>query len=154
MSQYINFADVANRYPKVSEKVGAGVAEIEGYIMGAEAEVDAALASIYNVPFIPGSSNVPYLVRDICIDLTYWKAMGWQNEKLGKVQKDYIDARLVAISAGKVQLTNSMGLMTQGPAFAGATSDGTRSSFGVDPVENWSVSEAWQDSFVNDRSGD
>lgn len=154
MGWYIEFDDVADRYPKVADKTGAGPKEIEGYIQGAEAEVDAALATIYNTPFTPGSTNAPQLVRDICIDLTYWKAVGWQNEKLGKVQKDYIDARLKAISEGAVLLTNSGGMVGQGPVFAGATSDGIRSSFGVDDPENWSVSSSWQDSFAADREFD
>jgi len=154
MGWYIEFDDVANRYPKVADKAGAGPQEIEGYILGAEAEVDAAVANIYNTPFTPGSSNAPYLVRDICIDLTYWKAMGWTNEKLGKIQKDYIDARLKAIADGTVLLTSSGGLVEQGPVFAGATSDGVRSSFGVDDPELWSVSSSWQDSFATAREGD
>lgn len=154
MSQYIDFKDVANRYPKAADKAGAGPTEMEGYILGAESEVDAALSVLYNVPFIPGSSNVPYLVRDICVDLAYWKMSGWQNEKLGKVQKDYIDARLKKLAEGSILLVSSGGMIPQGQAFAGATSDGTRSSFGVDDSVNWSVSSAWQDSFAADREGD
>jgi len=154
MTWYVNFADVANRYPKIADAGGAGTTEIDGYILGAEGEVDAALSARYSTPFTPGSSNTPYLVRDIIIDLTYWKAVGWKNEKLGKVMKDYIDKRLDDILTGKVMLTNSAGLVAQGPPFAAATSDGTRSSFGVDRPENWSVSSAWQDAYAADRIGD
>jgi hypothetical protein len=154
MSRYINWQDVANRYPKVADKVGAGSAEAEGYIQGAEGEVDAALVDKYGAPFIPGSSNVPYLVRDICVDLAYWKAMGWQNEKLGPIQKAYIDARLKQFMDGTILLTDVNGTIYQGPPFAAATSDGTRSSFGVDAPENWTVSSAWQDDYASARIGD
>ena len=116
--------------------------------------MDAALSARYSTPFTPGSSNAPNLVRDICIDLTYWKAVGWKNEKLGKVMKDYIDLRLQQIVNGTIMLTSSSGLVAQGPTFAAATSDNTRSSFGVDAPENWSVSSLWQDEYASARDGD
>jgi hypothetical protein len=155
MGWYINFTDVANRYANFPVKAGAGATEAEPVIRGAEAEVDAALAGLYPTPFTPGSSNAPYLVRDICIDLTYWKAVGWQNEKLGPIMRAYIDKRLKDINEGKVQLTNSAGLVMQSAPFAGATSDNSvRSSFGMDDPIRWSVSSAWQDDYSAARIGD
>lgn len=154
MGWYIEFDDVANRYPNVAEKVGAGMGEIEGFIQGAEAQIDASLASKYPTPFTPGSSNAPYLIRDICIDLTYWKARGWQSKELGPTLKKYIDERLASIVNGSVLLTNSAGLVAQGPTFAAATSDDTRSSFGVDDPINWTVSSNWQDDFQSAREAE
>ena len=154
MSQYINFTDVSNRYPSFSSKVGAGAAEAEGYILGAEGEVDGILIATYNVPFVPGSSNVPYLVRDICIDLAYWKAVAMFNKDTGPPLKEYIDQRLKQIVEGTIMLTSSTGLIAQGVPFAAATSDSTRSSFGVDDAINWSVSSSWQDEFASAREGD
>lgn len=154
MSWYITFNDVVNRYSSFASKVGAGATEAEGYILGAEAEVDASLVATYNVPFTPGSSNAPFLVRDICIDLAYWKAVAMFNKDTGPPLKEYIDARLKQLVDGTILLVSSGGLVAQGTPFAAATSDGVRSSFGVDPSENWSVSSAWQDSFVADREGD
>jgi hypothetical protein len=155
MGQYIDFEDVADRYRAFAEKVGAGPNEAEGYIQGAESEIDSALSNIYPTPFTPGSCNVPYLIRDIAIDLTYWKAVAWQNEKLGTTLRTYIDKRILDIQTLKSLLVNSGGGMyPQGPTFAAATSDGKRSNFGIDDPVNWSVSSAWQDSFAADREGD
>lgn len=157
MGRYIDWSDVSNRYPNMGQKADAK----EGnnfYIVGAEAEVDAAASNKYVVPFIPGSVNAPDMIRDVCIDLTYWKAIGWQNKVLSKIQRDDIDRRLAGIKDGTLPLIGSGGIPTlTGAPFAYSTTQETgnvRSSFGHDEPENWSVSQELQDDESSERVGD
>lgn len=157
MGNYIDWKDVADRYPNVPNRADT----VEGnnfYVVGAEAEVNAAASSKYTVPFVPGSVNVPPLIRDVTIDLAYWKAIGWQNAKLSKIQRDDIDRRLAGIKDGSLPLATGSGTIAQtGLGFAWSTQEDIgepRTSFGVDAPENWSVSSSWQDSFDQARVGD
>jgi hypothetical protein len=157
MGMYIDWSDVSNRYPNMPQKADAK----EGnnfYVLGAEAEVNAAASAFYAVPFIPGSVNAPDLIRDVAIDLTYYKAAGWQNEKLGPIMRKDIDRRLQGLKDGTLPLVGSGGiLLVQAAGFAYSTTQefgNPRSSFGMDAPENWSVSQDWQDGFDERRSGD
>lgn len=158
MGRYIDWTDVSNRYPNMGSRADAN----EGnnfYIVGAEAEVDAAASQKYAVPFIVNNTYAaPALIKDVTIDLAYWKAIGWQNEKLSKVQRDDIDRRLEGIKDGTLLLIDNSGsLLTTGPSFAYSTQQelgNPRSSFGHDAPENWSVSQDLKDTEADQRTGD
>ena len=157
MGMYIDWTDVANRYPNMANKADSREAN-NFYVLGAEAEVNAYASDKYTVPFLPGSVNVPDLIRDVCIDLTYWKAVGWQNPVLSKIQRDDIDRRLKGIREGSLPLVGSGGvLVVTAQGFPWSTTfdaNNPHSSFGVDAPENWRVSSNWQDSFAQSREGD
>lgn len=157
MGMYIDWTDVSNRYPNVPQRADSK----EGnnfYVLGAEAEVNSAASEKYTTPFIPGSVNAPDMIRDITIDLTYWKAVGWQNEKLSKILRDDIDRRLKGLRDGTLALVNSTGALIQtGAPFAYSTQQefgNPRTSFGPDDPENWSVSSQYQDAIASARIGD
>lgn len=137
MSRYISWDDVANRYPVSAKQAGGAEPLKTNYINGAEAEVDARLAVKYSTPFSP----VPDLVRDLCIDLAYFK-MILGNPKQSKTIKDYLDDRFKAIIEGTMVLTVSGTIIgTSERAWSDTQEFG--SAFGVDAPENWQVSSTW-----------
>lgn len=131
MGRYISWADVTGRYNDFAKGPDATVAETS-FVPQAEAEVDARLAVKYSVPFSPA----PYLVKDLSIDLAYYKATIRQESS--KLIKEYIDARFKAIIDGTMVLTNSAGVIGATGNFAWA-SNSYHSSFGLDSEVNWSV---------------
>ena len=90
----------------------------------------------YSVPFTP----VPGIVRDLCIDLAYYK-LAFATEK-GKELGKILDARFKAILDGKLVLTNSAGALATAER-AWSTHQDYPTHFGVDSDVNWDVSSAW-----------
>lgn len=134
MGRYIEWDDVANTYRDWAKEVSANsIGNL--WIPRAEDEVDGRLAPIYTVPFTP----VPGLVRDLCIDLAYYKLM-FATEK-GKALKESLDDRFEAILEGRLMITTSIGQVPTGDR-AWSTHQGYPTAFGVDPDINWRVSSA------------
>jgi phage gp36-like protein len=131
MGRYIDWADVTGRYGDFAKGPDAAAAQ-SFFITQAEAEVDGRLAPKYTAPFSPA----PEIVRDLSIDLTYYKATIRQegSEKI----KEYIDQRFEAIIDGTLLLTTSAGLVQTAGGLAWA-SNSYHSSFGMDSEVNWSV---------------
>ena len=133
MGRYINWDDVANSYPDWAKAASANsVGNL--WIPRAEDEVDARLAPKYAVPFTP----VPGVVRDLCIDLAYFKLAfaSEKGEKLGEI----LESRFKALLDGSMVLTTSAGaLSTAERAFS--THQDYHTAFGVDTDLNWQVSE-------------
>jgi hypothetical protein len=158
MGRYIQWTDVVNRWPNVPNRVDSKEGQ-NFYILGAEAEVDAAASVLYTVPFVSinsGGAGIPDLITDVAIDLTYWKVAGWNNEKLAKIMRDDIDRRLNGIKDGTLRLVNSAGALMQnaGPSFAFSSAGNYRSSFGHDNPVNWSPSQALRDDEAAEREQD
>lgn len=137
---YIDWTDVSDRYADAA-KIGAEGKLSDAFIRYAEAEVDARLAPVYATPFSPGSSSAPLAVRDLCIDLSYYK-MVWRQEGSEKLLAA-IDARFERILKGQEMLTTSEGLVATVGAGAGAWSSTQdyHSRFGPDDPTNWAVSD-------------
>lgn len=149
MGRYVDWSDVTNVYPSLAKDKGAEVGA--RFIADAEGEVDARLAPRYAVPFVPGSSNVPQIVRTLSIDLAFYRC-DWRQKGM-KDMKEYIDERFEALLAGSMSLVTSGGAIATSDVRAW-TDRTNRSSFGVDAPENWSVSADWQTSQEDERSGD
>jgi len=135
MGRYINWDDVANTYPEWAKAASANTVG-NLWIPRAEDEVDGRLAPRYAVPFTP----VPGIVRDLCIDLAYFK-LAFASEKgqaLGKI----LDARFKSILDGKLVLTNSAGALGTAER-AWSTHQDYPTHFGVDNPVNWEVSSVW-----------
>lgn len=148
MGRYIAWDSVTNRYADAAKIAGAS--EIgSAYLLGAEYEIDARLASLYTTPFTP----CPPVVQELCIDLTYYKMT--MRQETSKSIKAYIDERLKAILDGSMALVNSGGavlgtLTGVGPYYS---SEGDHSSFGPDSPYNWRVSSEWM-ATAQDERGD
>lgn len=142
--RYINWNEVAGRYPDAAKKAGDG--SMGSYWLGtAEDEIDGyLLASRYTVPFTPA----PGPVRDLCIDLTYYK-MIIQQEGADKVWA-YIDYRIKSILNGTLVLTSSGAALPQGTA-SWSQAAGHHTAFGPDSVLNWQPSSAWMEQVQSER---
>lgn len=131
MGRYINWADVTGRYADFAKGPDATVGEA-AFIPQAEAEVDGRLAPKYSVPFSPA----PYIVKDLCVDLAYYKAtIKQESSKL--IQED-LERRFKSIIDGTLLLTTSAGVVAGTGGFAWA-SNSYHSAFGLDSEINWRV---------------
>jgi phage gp36-like protein len=144
MGRYINWADVTARYTDFAKGPDATIAEA-AYVPQAEAEVDGRLAPKYSVPFSPA----PYLVKDLCIDLAYYKATIRQESS--KLIRDDIERRFDAIIDGTLLLTTSAGVVAKTGDYAWA-SNSYHSSFGLDDEINWQV-DSYAISDIQDERG-
>lgn len=131
MGRYITWADVSNKYGDFAKGPDATQAN-SLHVPAAEAEVDGYMAVRYTVPFSPA----PYVVRDLCVDIAYYKATIRQEGS--KLLKDYIDDRVKAIINGTLLLTNSDGALSA-PGSTPWASNSYHSAVGFDNEVNWSV---------------
>lgn len=131
MGRYIDWASVTGRYPDFAKGPDATNADAN-FVRQAEAEVDGRLAPRYSVPFTP----TPYIVKDLCVDLAYYKANIKQESS--KLIRDDLERRFKAIIDGTLLLTNSDGPLAASGNFAWA-SNSYHSSFGLDSEVNWRV---------------
>ena len=135
MGRYIDWEDVADTYPDWTKSFSANSAG-NLWIPRAEDEVDARLAPRYSVPFTP----VPGVVRDLCIDLAYYKLAfaSEKGEKLGEI----LDKRFQALLDGSMILTVSGSpLPTTDQPWS--THQDYPTQFGVDNPVNWLPSSTW-----------
>jgi len=134
MGRYVKWDDVADSYPDWAKSASANSAG-NLWIPRAEDEVDARLAPRYSVPFTP----VPGVVRDLCIDLAYYKLV-FATDK-GKELKESLKERFEALLDGSMVLTVS------GSPLASETPWSTHqdypTQFGVDDPVNWLPSSVW-----------
>lgn len=135
MGRYIDWEDVADTYPEWTKSVSANSAG-NLWIPRAEDEVDARLAPRYSVPFTP----VPGVVRDLCIDLAYYK-LAFASEK-GKALGEDLKARFEALLDGSMMLTMSGNPLSTTDQPWG-THQNYPTQFGVDNPINWLPSSAW-----------
>jgi phage gp36-like protein len=143
MGRYIEWADVTGRYIDTAKYTG-GEGGVGSYWLAlAESEIDAFVAPKYTVPFSP----CPLPIKDLCIDLTYYK-MSMRQES-AKPLWEYIDYRLKAILNGTMTLTTSGSALAQGTAWS--ENSGYASSFGPDDPLNWRVSSDWMDAVEGSR---
>jgi phage gp36-like protein len=140
MGRYADWSHVVARYGNAVAG-DAGDAELEaGWLAGAEDEIDARLGNWYTTPFSP----VPGIVRDLVVDITYYKMTIRQGtEEL----KESINERIQAIADGSMVL----GGVERVGDFTGSGTPGRRSSFGPDAPENWSTDDDWVEAAVDER---
>lgn len=136
MGRYIEWTDVQNAYPDWAKSVSANTVG-NLWIPRAEDYVDGRLAAAgYTVPF----AATPGLVRDLCIDVAYWK-LAFASEK-GKELGKILEQTFKAISDGDLVITTSVGPLGSTER-AWSTHQDYPSHFGVDTDVNWQVSEEW-----------
>jgi len=146
MGRYINWDDVIDRYPELNTLSGADELS-SAYIVYAEAFTDGMLAGTYTVPF----SNNNVIVRDLSIDMTYWRATRFKLEGAVDVRSAYfitvdqlVDGTLTMVDdAGTIipALKKKIGLFS--------TTESYHSSFGMHLPEEWHIDE---DNIDDDRS--
>ena len=153
MGRYIEWDDVAARYRNVAKEFDSPTA-YAGFIYGAEAEVDARLADKYTVPFSATSLGIPDLVRDLSVDLTYYR-MAWRTDEADKILKR-IESIFDSLNKGSLKLVTSAGAyptIDDSDAVAWSSSQNHHSSFGPDDSVNWAVSSQWMQAAEDARGG-
>ncbi len=133
-NRYITWQDVADRYPD-SAKIGDQSRWDTAFIQPAEAEVDGRLSTLYAVPFVPGSINAPVAVRDLSIDIAYYRAT-WRTEGSDALLK-LIDGRFERILKKQEALVTSAGLVGETPGEAWSSTLDFHSVFGPDDPRYW-----------------
>lgn len=144
---YVQWSEVVARYQDLASDYSSADAQL-GLISGAEAELDSRLAVRFTVPFSP----VPPMIKDLAIDMAYYRAT-WRQQSEPAL-KDFIERRLAALVAGSATLVVSGTVLESNNAQAWSDRDGIRSVFGPDDVTNYSVSKSWQESAQDERSND
>ena len=153
MGRYIDWDDVAARYRNIAKEFDSAIAS-SGFIYGAEAEVDARLASKYETPFSASSLGIPDLVRDLAVDLTYYR-MAWRTDEAQKIL-DRVDSIFKAVNDGKLKLVTSAGAYPTTDdieVVAWSSTQQYHSSFGPDDPVNWAVSSSWMQTAEDARGG-
>lgn len=135
MGRYIDWADVTGRYPDAAKIAGAEA--IGSYWLNyAEAEVDARLAPRFTTPF----SSAPDMVKDVAIDLTYYRLT--MRQKGAEVIKGYVDERINGMISGTLYLTSSFALENT-TAWSEQAKTGYHSAFGFDNEIYWRNSSSF-----------
>lgn len=147
MSTYCTWQELAARYKKIAEDYDNEEA-VSGFITGASDDVDARLSVRYTTPFSP----VPGAVKDIVIDLAYFKMIFGQEQ--AKPLKEYIDERLNALVCGSATLVVSGSQLATNDVTAWSDTMNRRTVFGIDDSTNYSVSCDWQEDQQNERTND
>jgi hypothetical protein len=135
MGRYIDWEEIAGRYPDVARIAGA--TGTGSYWLGyAESEVDARLAVRFTTPFSPA----PDVVRDLCIDLTYYKMT--MRQKNSEVIREDIEARFEALVNGTMALPTSYTVVADTLMWSEESQSGYHTAFGPDDPLNWIPSSA------------
>lgn len=147
MSRYITWEDVTDRYPDAA-KVGNGQANFElAYIAPAEAAIDGTFAARYVVPFCNTIGYAPSIIKDLSVDLAYYRAVGIRSKFQKTIAAD-ISSRMglynggpgrIMSDSGTIMPTNTSGIINT------AVDQGYAPSFGMDDPVGWTVSSDWQD---------
>jgi len=96
MPRYLEWDDVVNRYPRVTDLQDAD--EIAGtYIIYAEEEVESKLGAYFTVPF--SSNNLT--AKNLMIDLSYGKMLSFKDSKKSKSIVDMVNSRVSDLISGK-----------------------------------------------------
>jgi hypothetical protein len=135
MGRYIDWADVVDRYPMLSN-VGDATKMENTHIVPAEGEVDARLAPVFTTPF--SSDNVT--ARDLAIQLVYLRA-GFLKDDNWVNFKNYVDERFDRLVDGSEAMLTSSGdvLSSQDTTEAYHTHEGYKPIFDLTDVINQEV---------------
>lgn len=147
MSSYCTWQELAARYKKIAEDYDTAEAQT-GFITGASDDIDARLSVRYSTPFNP----IPGAIKDIAIDLAYWKMIVGQEQ--AKPLKEYIDQRLNALVCGSASLVVSGTVLATTDALPWSDTMTRRTEFGIGDPTDFSVSADWIDDQANDRLND
>lgn len=93
---YITYTELVARYDAIATMFATEAGVNSGCIYYAEAELNSRLASHFAVPF----SAAHPTVKDLALDLAYWKALRTRDPKKAKEIEDAVLGRIQAIKDG------------------------------------------------------
>ena len=136
MGRYVDWDDVINRYPELDSLAGAD--ELSSvYIVYSEAFTDGMLAGTYTVPF----SNNNMIVRDLSIDMVYWRAARFKFEDATAVKSSYFET-IGLLKNGTLTMIDDTGTIIPSlkkPIGLFSTTQSYHSAVGIDDSINWQV---------------
>lgn len=142
MGRYINWDDVIDRFPELNTLGGADELS-SSHIVYAEAFVDGALATHYTVPF----SNNNMIVKDLAIDVCYWRAARFKFEDATSVKSAFFQT-VDLIKDGHVKMIDASGtLIPQIQIQSGLISNvqSYHSAFGMSDPIDWDIDQDQKD---------
>ena len=109
---YATYDEVIRRYPLLESATGGGDYTAESVVNSdliyfAEMELNSRLASHFPVPF----DDVPPTVRDLCIDLAYYRSIRYTDPDKAQKLRSAIDGRIDGIKDGKEYIYTSSGTL-------------------------------------------
>lgn len=149
MGRYINWADVVDRYPEIDSLADASDLQ-KTYIVYAEGLVDGQLYNHFVTPF--SSNNLT--VKDLCVDLAYWRAGRHKLDNAVEVGSSAQET-IMALRDRQMVMVTTSGEVIEGISRASAGFSSTNSYtpiFGVDEPEDWQVDPDQVEGILVDRS--
>lgn len=134
MGRYINWDDVVGRYPRIGDIGGSNMVG-SAYIVYAEAEIDGRLTS-HTSPF--SSNNLT--IKDLCIDLTYAKAISPANDEKAKEIRGILDERIERLNNNQESMITDSGDSLSGDiGIAWSETENYNTTFNADDAINYEV---------------
>lgn len=137
MGRYIDWEDVINRYPELNTLGGADELS-SSYIVYSEAFVDGSLSTHFTPPF----SNNNMIVRDLTIDMCYWRAARFKLDDAVQVKSSFFET-IGLLKDGQINMFDEAGTLIPSldKSFVYSNTQSYHSAFGMDPVEDWTIDE-------------
>ena len=102
---YITYAELVERYDTIASWGGSEAVVNSGLIYYAEMELNSRLATHFAVPF----SAAHPTVKDLAMDLAYWKALRTRDPKKAKEIEDQVLGRIERIKKGEEYIYTGSG---------------------------------------------
>jgi len=107
---YVSYEDVTLRYPICSTWAVDSSDIKSGLLDYADIELNSALAPEYSTPF---SSPAPPIIRDLAIDMSYYKLLVRQDiERAVEFQK-FLYSRIEQLKKGEIGIVTESGTMIE-----------------------------------------
>lgn len=143
MGRYINWEDCIDRYPELNTLGGADQLS-SAYIVYSEAFVDGILSTNFTPPF----SNNNMIVRDLAVDMVYWRAARFKLDDAVQVRSSFF-VTVGLLKDGQLNMYDEAGTLIPAvdKSFVYSNTQSYHSAFGMDAVEDWEIDE---DQIVDD----
>jgi hypothetical protein len=137
MGRYINWEDVIDRYPELNTLGGADQLS-SSYVVYAEAFVDGILSTHYTPPF----SNNNMIIRDLSIDMCYWRAARFKLDDAIEVKSAFYDT-IAMLKDRQINMYDDTGTLVPSvdKSFVVSNTQSYHSAFGMDDPIQWRIDE-------------
>jgi len=106
---YVTYEDVILRYPLCSTWAVSSADIKSGLLEYADIELNSALSPEYSTPF----SDTPPIVKDLAIDMAYYKLLVRQDIERAMDFKDFLYGRIKQLKKGEIGIVTSSGTVIE-----------------------------------------
>jgi hypothetical protein len=137
MGRYIHWDDVIDRYQELNTLGGADELS-SSYIVYSEAYVDGILSTHFTPPF----SDNNMIVRDLAIDVCYWRAARFKLDDAVEVKSSVFET-VGLLKDGHINMYDEAGTLIPSidKSFVWSNTQSYHTAFGMDAVTNWEIDE-------------